>query len=308
VTAKAAAAARHSRVDVAIWGGLTPLSVGQVDEMIAAGVVGLKAFACPSGWDDFPPVDEPALRHGAAAAARHDLPVAVHCELEELGHAAESEVAAVRWAAGIVHSVGARLHVVHVSAADAVDEARRWAGTTVETCPHYLFLADDDRVEARCAPPVRDAGNRDALWARLLDGRIDWIASDHSPCPPVQRQGPTGWAGIDGVGMTLPLLLSSRLIDPPTVARLTTAAAKHLRLPGKGAIKPGYDADLALVDPDATWTVEPTVLYSRHKSSPFLGQQVKGRVEMTLLRGRVTFSILEGPSQAGGAQFLRPDA
>jgi dihydroorotase-like cyclic amidohydrolase len=108
--------------------------------------------------------------------------------------------------------------------------------------------------------------------------------------------------------MTLPLLLSSRLLDAPAAAQLTTAAARHLRLPGKGAIQPGYDADLILVDPAATWTVEPATLYSRHKSSPFLGQQVKGRVETTLLRGRVTFSILEGPSPAGGAQFLRPNA
>src|ERR1700676_2036841 len=92
VRAKADAAERHSRVDVAIWGGLTPRSTGELEAMVEAGVVGFKAFACPSGWDDFPPVDEAALATGAEVAARHHLPVAVHCELESLGRTAESEV------------------------------------------------------------------------------------------------------------------------------------------------------------------------------------------------------------------------
>ncbi len=304
VNAKAEAARRHSRVDVAIWGGLTPRSTGRLEAMVDAGVVGLKAFACPSGWEDFPPVDEAALASGAAVAARHGLPVAVHCELESLGRTAESEVAAVRWAAAIVARQGGRLHVVHVSAAAAIDEARRWPGTTTETCPHYLFLEDDPRPEARCSPPVRDGANRQALWERVVNDQVDWIASDHSPCPPEQRDN--GWAGIDGVGMTLPLLLTDDRIDPPEIARLTTAAARHLRLPNKGAIATGYDADLTLVDKTSSRTIKPEMLWTKHRASPFIGRPVRASVEATLVRGRVMFSAADGPAPAGYARFIRP--
>jgi allantoinase len=306
VRAKAEAAERHSRVDVAIWGGLTPRSTGQLEAMVEAGVVGFKAFACSSGWDDFPPVDEAALAEGAAIAARHQLPIAVHCELAEEKGTAESEIAAVRWAAAIIAREKGRLHVVHVSAAGAIDEARKWPGTTTETCPQYLFLQDDPRPEARCSPPIRDGANRQALWDRVLHGTVDWIASDHSPSPPAQRYGATQWAGIDGVGLTLPLLLSDERLTPQAVARLTTAAAHHLGLQHKGAIATGYDADLVLVDPAARWTIETKALWTKHKASPFQGQQLRAKVEMTLVRGRVTFSAAEGPGPMGGGRFIRP--
>ncbi|HEY2429770.1 MAG TPA: allantoinase AllB [Acidimicrobiales bacterium] len=310
VRAKADAVRRHSRVDVAVWGGLTPRSVGDLEAMAAAGVVGFKAFACPSGWDEFPPVDRQALAAGATVAARRGLPVAVHCELAELGHSVESEVEAVRWAAAVVTGCGARLHVVHASAAAAVDESRRWPRTTVETCPHYLFLEEGERLgpAARCSPPIRDAANRAALWERVTAGVVDWIASDHSPCPPGRREGPHPWAGIDGVGMALPLLLGSTRLDPPAVARLTTAAARHLGLAGKGAITPGFDADLVLVDPATAWTVDPALGLTRHRSSPYGGITVRGRVEMTLVRGSVVYSRAEGPGPAGGGRFVRPGA
>ncbi|MDP9074606.1 MAG: amidohydrolase family protein, partial [Actinomycetota bacterium] len=224
VAAKAEAARRHSRVDVAIWAGLVPAALGELEAMMSAGAVGFKAFACPSGWDDFPAVDEATLAAGMAVAARFDVPVAVHCELASMGHSAESEVAAVRWAARLATGAGSRLHVVHASSAAAVEEARSWPGVTVETCPHYLFLDDADAARigpaAHCSPPIRDAVNRDALWRHLLSGAIDIVASDHSPCPPAAKAGPHPWAGIDGVGLSLPLLLSDRRLSPPAVVRL----------------------------------------------------------------------------------------
>jgi allantoinase len=303
VRRKADAARRHSRVDVAIWGGLIPDSVVHMQSMAAAGVVGFKAFACPSGWEEFPPIDTPSLRAGLENAAGLGLPVAVHCELERLGHTIDSEVSAVRWAAELASAVGARLHVVHVSSPAAVDEARRWERVTVETCPHYLMLDEQTGPLGRCFPPIRDAANRDGLWQCLLDGRIDWVASDHSPCPPSVRDQ---WAGIDGAGLTLPLLLSSGRLSPDAVARLTTEAARALHLPGKGAVAPGYDADLALVDLDASWEVAPATTWSRHRLSAFNGSVIKGRVVMTLVRGRVVFSTAEGVSDNGGGVVLKP--
>jgi allantoinase len=308
VVAKAAAVRLHSRVDVAMWGGLVPGSVIALGSMLDAEVVGFKAFACPSGWDDFPAADEATLAAGLGVAASAGVPVAVHCELASLGRTADSEVAAVRWAAGLARQAGARLHVVHVSAAAAVDDARRWSDVTVETCPHYLVLDSDEAAAigpaARCSPPIRSAANRELLWQRLLGGQVDCVASDHSPCPPEFREGAEPWSGIDGVGMVLPLLLSSGRIGPVDVARVTTAAARILRLPAKGVVAPGYHADLALVDPAATWTVSQSTLWSRHRCSPYVGRTLQGRVELTLVRGRVVFSASEGPSPGAGGEVV----
>lgn len=301
VAAKAEAVRRHSRVDVAMWGGLVPASVAELDAMADAGVAGFKAFACPSGWDDFPPVDEPALRAGMAVAARRNLPVAVHCELAALGHGIDSEVAAVRWAARLASEAGARLHVVHASSAAAVVEARRWPGVTVETCAHYLLL--DDQAGAHCFPPIRDAENQAALWKQLHAGAINCLASDHSPCPPSMKPG---WAGLEEIGMTLPLLLSR--LAMPTLVRLATTAATILRLPAKGSLTTGADGDIVLVDPMSEWDVGTDTLWTRHRMSPFAGWRVRGRVVRTFVRGRTVFTLDDGPGPPGGGMVVRPSA
>jgi allantoinase len=306
---KAAAARARSRVDVALWAGLVPASVGELAAMASAGAVGFKAFTCPTGWDDFPPVDEASLRAGCEIAAAYDVPVAVHCEMAELGRGPESEVAAVRFAAAIATATKARLHVVHASAVAAVDEARRWPGVTVETCPHYLVLNDMDAAaigaRARCSPPIRDERNREKLRHRLATGAIDWVASDHSPCPPELRTGSNPWRGIGGVQLTLPVLLDAGL-DPVTVARLTTAAARTLRLPRKGVIFPGADADLVLVDPDATWTATENRLLDRHRSSPLVGRSFRGEVLRTWVRGQCVYDLGSGAGETGRGVVLGP--
>jgi allantoinase len=159
---------------------------------------------------------------------------------------------------------------------------------------------------AHCFPPVRDAAGRQALWNRVVGGSVDTIASDHSPCPPALKAADPPWAGVDGVGLALPVLLTSGRLSPARIAELTTSAARLLRLPRKGAIAPGYDADLALVDPAATWTPGPATLWSRHRCSPYAGTAVTGQVVMTLLRGREVFSLAHGPSEPGGAELIRP--
>ncbi|MDQ6615204.1 MAG: amidohydrolase family protein [Actinomycetota bacterium] len=310
VAAKAAAIRRHSRVDVAMWGGLVPSSVSDLDAMAEAGVVGFKAFACPSGWDDFPPVDEPALAAGMAAGARLNLPVAVHCELATLGHTVASEVEAVRWAARLAAPAGAWLHVVHTSAVEAVDEARKWPRVSVETCPHYLFLDDElarrTGAWAHCHPPIRDTANRDRLWDRLHSHAIDTIASDHSPCPAALKEGPNPRAGVDGVGVALPLLVSDGRLSLPDIARVTTSAARLLQLPGKGSLAPGADADLVLVDPASSWVVGPETTWSRHRLSPFIGWTLNARVVRTPVRGLTVYCDKEGPLSPGHGRFVRP--
>jgi allantoinase len=200
--------------------------------------------------------------------------------------------------------------VVHISSAAGVDEARRWPGVTTETCPHYLALTDADAAAvgsiALCAPPVRDAMNQAELWDRVLDGAIDCIASDHSPCPPERKQGTDPWMGVSGVETTLPVLLSTGRLSVPCLSKLTTAAGRLLRLEHKGAIAPGFDADLAIVDPDAEWTVGPEHLWNRHRVSPFDGHTLRGRVIRTIVRGRTVFTLADGPSAKGGGRPVRP--
>jgi allantoinase len=308
--AKAIAASRASRVDVAFWGGLVPGADENLDELVAEGAVGFKAFACPSGWDDFPAVDEPTLITGLRVAARHGLPVALHCELASLGHGVESEVEAIKWAGALAVQERAHLHVVHISSAAGVDEARRWRGVTTETCPHYLTLTDAEAGAlgpiALCAPPVRDAMNQAALWDRVLGGAIDCIASDHSPCPPERKHDEDPWMGVSGVETTLAVLLSTGRLSVPCLSKLTTAAASLLRLERKGAIAPGFDADFAIVDPDAEWTVGPQHLWNRHRMSPFIGRTLRGRVLRTIVRGRTVFTLADGPSAPGGGRPLHP--
>jgi allantoinase len=309
--AKALAVRQRSRVDVAMWAGLVPGSVGDLAAMAEAGAAGFKAFACPSGWDDFPPVDDASLAQGCEIAAAHDVPVAVHCERPDLASGPDTEVVAVRWAAAIAAEVGARLHVVHASARGAVEEAQRWPRVTVETCPHYLTLTDEEAASigprARCAPPIRDAANRDRLGELLRTGVIDWVASDHSPSPPALKEGDDPWAGISGVQLTLPVLLDRDDLGVVDIARLTTAAARDLRLPGKGSIAVGMDADLVLVDRGASWTVTRDDLYDRHRASPFVDRTLTGRVEHTLLRGRTVYARDRGAlTDAGGGRVLHP--
>jgi allantoinase len=307
--AKGDAARAHSRVDVALWAGLVPASVDVLAAMAHAGAIGFKTFTCPSGWNDFPEVDEAALLAGSTVAAAVDLPVAVHCEFRELGDGPTSEVAALRWAASITASAGARMHAVHVSAVEAVDEAHKWTHVTVETCPHYLVLDDDEAraigPRARCAPRIRSAINRRGLWERLRAGAIDTVASDHSPCPPTWRDQEPSWAGIAGVQLTVPALLDAGLA-PIDVARLTTEAARILRLPSKGALAVGFDADLCLVDPDAVWTVCLDDLRDRHGASPLLERTLRGRVVRTIVRGRTVYVDGDGVCDPGGARVLRP--
>lgn len=298
-----------SVVDFALWGGLTPQAAPRAGDLLAAGAVGLKAFACDSGWDDFQAIDEASLLAGLRAVAATRGVVALHAELPADARdgmtTTDIETPVVAWAGRLAAQASARLHVVHVSSADAVLEASRWPGLTVETCPHYLCLDDDEAAEvgAVCNPPIRDRANQARLWEAMSAGLVHSIASDHSPCTAAMRTGPDPWAGISGVQTLLPVLLTYGL-DPLMLANLGTSAARILNLPGKGALALGYDADLVLVDPTATWTLAPADLYYRHPVSPWLGRSLTGRVEMTFVRGHRVYHRPEGITSEPRGRFL----
>jgi allantoinase len=152
---------------------------------------------------------------------------------------------------------------------------------------------------------MRDEANRRRLWEALRRGLVDSIASDHSPCPPQYKAGPSPFAGVSGVQTTLSVLLNSVGLSLAEVNRLRTAAARLFGLRRKGILATGYDADLVLVDLDSTWTVTNDTLRCRHARSPFMGETMRGVVVATLLRGAVVYQSGRPAAEPAG-EFLRP--
>ena len=207
---------------------------------------------------------------------------------------------------------GSRAHVVHLSAADAVpalrSARREGVDISVETCPHYLALTaeevPDGATEFKCCPPVREAHNRDRLWAALADGDIDLVVSDHSPCTAALKRGDfaSAWGGIASLQLTLPLVWTAareRGHGLPDVVRwMATAPARRVGLTGKGEIAPGYDADFRVLAPDQTFRVAAARLHHKNPVSPYDGRTLTGTVRRTWLRG--------APIDLAGAPRGRP--
>jgi allantoinase len=329
---KRSAIAPHAVIDYALWGGLVAESLEHVAELQQGGVVGVKAFLCDSGLAEFSHLDEFRLLEAMQRCAELHPPLllALHAEdaaeTRRLGAAArtagrraaldwarsrppETELAAVRAALAAARETGARLHFVHIStaaAARAIGEARAGGqDVSVETCPHYLLLDESDleRLGAfgKCAPPLRPGDQVDQLWEGVLDGTIDWIASDHSPSPPDMKNNNAGdiwsaWGGLAGVQTLLPALLDAgvhrRELSLPKLVNLTSGTpSRRLGLyPKKGALDPGSDADLVLVDLEREWTLRPGDLRTRWPINPFLGRTFRGQVVATFARGTRVWS------------------
>lgn len=347
LAAKVAAAEGRCAVDVAFWGGVVPDNHPELPGLLEAGVSGCKAFLVDSGVAEFPPVDTARLREAMPLLAAAGLPLLVHAELPGPMRAAQqafddapaaerrsyaryldsrprtSEDAAVELVIRLVEETGARAHVLHLSSASALPALRaaraRGLPVTAETCPHYLILeaeaVPDGATEFKCAPPIRDRENREALWEGLADGTISMIASDHSPCTPELKRPEEGdfgaaWGGIASLQLRLPLVWTEarpRGHDLPTVARWL--AGEPARLAGfgtKGVIDIGADADLVVFDPDATWTVEPGALEHRHPVSPYAGRELTGAVRATYLRGTLVHENGRIVQDAAGQLLRRP--
>jgi len=308
-----------SRVDFGLWGGLTPLNIERIDELVAAGVIGFKAFMSPSGIDEFPYSNVATLRAGMRRIvdSGSGLRLALHAEdpaqlaaprpdLHPLSHAARppaAEVSAIRIAAELAGETGCPITIVHVSCTEALDAvlAARAAGVdiTCETCPHYLHLNETDAerpgllgAAARCAPPLRPEALRAALLARRSE--IDTIGSDHSPCPVEMKEGAQPWGGVQSVQQLLQLALAAAGDDGAARAdvlrQLTARPAEIFGLRDKGRLEPGADADLVLFDPQARPSLRAEDLHCRHPHSPYLGRDLRGVVRRTLLRGRTVFA------------------
>jgi allantoinase len=320
---KRKAAFGQCHVDCLFWGGVVPGNMEELEPLIDAGAVGFKAFLVHSGIDDFPAASEADLRAALPILARRNVPLLVHAELDPATPAPGGdprryrtwldsrppswENEAIALLVRLAREHDARIHVVHLSSAEAVPvlaRARRQGlPISAETCPHYLTFdaetIEDGRTEYKCAPPIREHANRETLWAALQAEVIDLVVSDHSPCTPALKQQDRGdfvgaWGGIASVQLALPAVWTEarrRGVDLPTVARWMSAAPAHLASVGhrKGRIAPGWDADLVVFDPDATFLVEPAALHHRHALTPYAGRTLHGRVLKTFLRGALVY-------------------
>jgi allantoinase len=257
--------------------------------------------------------------------ARRNVPLLVHAELPDYlvtptqptypthqTYAAylatrppRAEVEAIRLMVRLAAEFDTHVHIVHVSSAEGVAEiaAAKLASVpiTAETCPHYLtFEAGeiaDCATEFKCAPPIREAAHRDALWQGLVDGTLDLVATDHSPAPPAMKR-PDGrgdfiaaWGGIASLELSLAATWSGLRRQSanalPHLARWLSEAPAALAGLGarKGRIAPGFDADLVVWDPDAEVIVDASQLQQRHKLTPYAGRALRGRVETTFIGG-----------------------
>jgi allantoinase len=305
-------------VDVATWGGAVPEALDGLPALLGAGVVGLKAFMVDSGTDEFSALtDDAGLERAMHAARDAGVPLLVHAEDAEVCAAAPrphptayagllaarpvaAETRAIERLVRLAGATGAHVHVVHVTSAEGVAllRAAQAAGidATGETCPHYLALDADGLPDAdprvKCFPPIRGRRHQDALWAGLADGTLSAVVSDHSPAPWAMKDTgdlATAWGGIASLQIGLPVVWTAareRGVALADVVRWMSAGPAALAgLGAKGSIAPGADADLAILDPDATLTVRGAELAHRHPETPYEGRVLHGVVRSTFLRG-----------------------
>ena len=322
---KRAAADGQCAVDVGFWGGVVPGNTGELAAMSARGVRGFKCFLAPSGVEEFPAVGEADLRATLPSLAESGSVLLVHAEDgAQLGECAAgtrdygaylasrppaAEGSAMALLVRLAGEFRTPIHVVHLSAADALAQLER-AHTeglllTAETCPHYLFFDAEaippGATEFKCAPPIRGRENRERLWKALGEGLIEMVVSDHSPSPPEGKRRESGdfagaWGGISSLELALPAVWSAARRRGVNVASLAEwMGAGPARLAGlagrKGTLSPGADADFVVWRPEESFEVRPDALQHRHKLTPYAGRTLFGRVEATFLRGEKIYEM-----------------
>jgi dihydropyrimidinase len=236
---------------------------------------------------------------------------------------ASCEAAAIHDVAWIAARTGTRVHIVHVSSRDGVEEVRqarrRGVSLTAETCPQYLLLtekvyATEEGHLYSAAPALRTAMDREALWKALASGELDMVATDHCPFTREQKCWKGSFRnlpyGLPGVETLLPLLHSEGVVKGhlslPALVRLLAEAPARINglYPHKGSLLPGADADLVVLDPHETWTLSAKTLHMRTDFSPYEGLAVTGKVCATLSRGELVFADGTFLGHAGRGRFL----
>jgi allantoinase len=336
--------AKKAYVDYGLWGGLIPGNIDKLDELHREGVFAFKGFLCASD-PVFPMIGDGDLLMAMKKIKDLNQIIALHCENQaviqatqkELGKRSDvshldhclsrpeiAELEAIQRAVLFAKETGARLHVLHLSIPSGARVIKRFRkevpSITVETCPHYLIfdqsIMDIQGPYAKCNPPLRSRKDVEKLWNYILDGTIDCVVSDHSPYTLGDKD--RGWKdiresppGINGLQLGLPLMMtegvSKRGLSLLRLAELMsiTPARVFGLYPRKGSLRPGSDADLVVVDPEKVWKVTREDLFTKNKWTPFAGMMLRGKVEMTILRGRIIYKNGDFPEGPGYGKLLR---
>ena len=289
-------------------------TLAEFGEMVAAGAVAVS--------DDGKPVVSAQLMRTALEYARtFGIPVADHCEeptLAEGGAMNEGLMSARLGLKGIpaeaeeimairdillARRTGGHIHLCHMSTRGSV-ELIRWGkerriNVTAEVCPHHLSLTEEAvegyNTNAKMNPPLRTADDVAALQEAVKDGTIDVIATDHAPHHYDEKErefsdAPNGIIGLEtALAVNLTWLVHPGILDVPLlIERMSCAPARLFRLPG-GTLRKGAIGDVTVFDPDVAWTVDPSKFRSKGRNTPYANRELRGRVERTLVDGRIVF-------------------
>ncbi|GKU81999.1 allantoinase AllB [Niallia sp. NCCP-28] len=323
-------------IDYAFYGGLIPSNLDKLTELSEEGVVAFKCFMSSCGSDipeDFTNVDDYTLYMGMKKLAELGHMLSIHAEnaivtdrmaeemikngkLTAADYVASrpiiAEVDAVKRALYFAEKTGCKLHFVHISSAEAVEviEQAKQEGqdVTLESCPHYFTITTEEFEKigpvAKCSPPLRDKEEQEKLWQKLIEGKLDMLTSDHSPCPPEMKKSASNnmfevWGGVTGCQNNVDLMFDEAVLKRNVsvadfVRMISYNPSKRFHLSAKGEIAISKDADIILLDPNQSYVVKKEDLYYRHQHSPYIGRKINCRVTKTLVRGNVVFDVNQG--------------
>nr|WP_263323313.1 allantoinase AllB [Neobacillus sp. Marseille-Q6967] len=335
-----------SYIDYALWGGMTGDSINNSLELekMSKEVISWKAFMCESGIDDFAYISPEELEQAMKAAKQQDKILALHAEWDEeiqrltrifknskkrderknyLQSRPEAvEVRAVSYALELAAIYGTKIHFVHISTKKAIEliQSAKASGVdvTVETCPHYLLFDEEDFLKTggllKCSPPLRPRKDVEGLWECIVNGWIDTIGSDHSPCLFSMKNTTSiwdAWGGIQGVQFTWLAFLDEaikRNIPLQQILPLGTSnVADRFEISScKGRIHPGLDADLVLVRLDETTIADNQSFLFRNRYSPYENREFLLKIKKTILRGKIIYDDQSGVTNEKYGKWIQP--
>jgi allantoinase len=343
--AKVEVVEREAVVDVALYATLAKYGGWrEVEGLARAGACAFKLSTYETDPERFPEIPDSELLKAFREIAKTGLLVAFHAEngdivdplVKELREFGEidptahclsrppvSESTAVAKLLELAQVEPVRLHIVHLTVPtsyDLIDWHRgRGLDVTAETCIHYLVLSMEQMPELKAYgkmnPPLRSAEMRDELWESTLMGQVDFVTSDHAPWTEAMKEKPNIFdnaSGLPGVETLLPLLYSEGVVKRGmdllsfTDLIATNPARRFNLFPRKGALVPGGDADVCILDPNASWQVQASQSESVAKWSPFAGMELTGKIVRTIVRGREVFDGMTVTASSGSGQFIRP--
>jgi dihydroorotase len=300
----------------AVSKGREGIELAELGQLVAGGAV---AFT-----DDGAPVASASLMRRALQYSKmFDRCIMQHCQVLELtvggvmnegfesmklglgGMPAAAEDIMVARDIRLAEITGGRLHIQHISTERAVELVRegkrRGVNVTAEACPHHFTLTDDNLrtfdSNFKMNPPLRTKDDIDAVIGGLRDGTIDLLATDHAPHAREKKmreldQAPFGIVGLETlIPITvLGLIEPGHLTWPEVIRKLTVEPAKLLNIP-KGTLRPGADADVTIIDPETTWTIDPAAFHSKSKNTPYGGWIVRGRAHTVIVAGEVRHTL-----------------